>query len=119
MFIHAHNALSMSTHCTLLQISTNGYFSMDEPPPYETLPNFPLPNSSSIVAPFAADIDTTLAGSVRYTDFSSAYNSHIIAVTSFVNAEIDNEYVFSAASMMVVEWNTVPKDSQSTVSVEI
>ena len=90
---------------------------MDESPHYETLPNFPLPNSYSIVAPFAADIDTTYTGSVQYTDFTSDYNSYIIAVTSFINSEIDNEYIFSAASMMVVEWNTVPKHSQSSVSI--
>ena len=87
--------------------------------PYVTLPNFPLPNSNSVVAPFAADIDTSHGGSVRYTNFSS-FQSDLEDVNSFINSQIDGGQFsyseFYGTEMMVVEWDNVPKDLESSVS---
>ena len=99
----------------VIQISTNGYLSMGGNLPYDTLPNFPLPNSDSIVAPFGADSDTTQTGSVRYTHLTSGSYSDLEAVTSFINSQI-NSFYFSGSDMMIVEWDAVPQYSESSVS---
>ena len=84
--------------------------------PYDALPNFPLPNSDSIVAPFAANIDTTYTGSVRYTNLTSPNLFELDAINSFINSQAGS-YVFSGANMIVVEWDTVPQHFESSVSV--
>ena len=101
---------------TILQILTNGYLSMGGNLPYDTLPNFSLPNSDSIVAPFAADIDTTQAGSVKYTNFTSSHSQDLDTVTSFINSQA-NSFDFSGSDMRVVEWEAVPQYFVSSVGV--
>ena len=61
------NLQDFSFTCNIMQVSTNGYFSMGEFPKFNDVPNFPLPDNGMIVAPFGADIDTTITGSVLYT----------------------------------------------------
>ena len=101
----------------VMQISTNGYLSMGGNLPYDALPNFPLPNSDSIVAPFAADIDTTQAGSVQYTHLTSdsSHSQDLNTVTLFINSQTNN-YDFSGYELMIVEWDAVPLHSESSVS---
>ena len=84
--------------------------------PYEFLPNFPLPNADPIVAPFAANIDTTVTGSVRYTNLTSDHYSDRDDVSSFINSQT-NDYLFTGSDMMIVEWDAVPQyNSQTSVS---
>lgn len=100
----------------MIQVSTNGYISLEDPPKYETLPNFPLPDSDMmIVAPFAAHIDTT-RGRVSCTSFleSYRYDSQLDDVSDFIESNYDDS--FTGGRMMVAEWYNVPKYGGSTVS---
>ena len=75
-------------------------------PPYHSLDPFPLRDDNWIVAPFAADIDTTTYGSVRYTDAVFDYDP-LISVENFINEETGNQ-AFDASAMIVAEWDDVP-----------
>lgn len=101
-----------------MQVSTNGYISMENTPQYDTLPDFPLSAADKIVAPFADHIDTSAGGSVRYTDFlqSYDYDSLIDDVSDFIQAHTGDKY-FYGARMMVAEWNNVPQFDGYSVSL--
>ena len=86
---------------------------MGETPRYSSLDNFPGSSSYSIVAPFAADIDTSRTGSVIYTEFTTS-DSQMNTVSSFIRSETGNS--FYGTKMMVAEWNGVPKYEGSIVS---
>ena len=73
----------------------------------------PGPSSNLLVAPFAADIDTTRRGSVKYTQFTTS-DSQMNTVSSFIRSETGNS--FYGTRMMVAEWNGVPKYQGSIVS---
>ena len=91
----------------------NGYFSLGQTPEVYSLVNIPGPSSYSVVAPFAADIDTSSTGSVRYSEsFSST-------VMNDVSAHIRSEtgVYFYGTWMMVAEWNNVPLRYGSRVSL--
>ena len=100
-----------------MQVSTNGYISMEDPPEYSTLPPFPLADSDMVVAPFAAHINTSTTGSVLYTNFlrSYEYGSQLISITDFIQSHTGDEF-FYGSRMMVAEWNNVPLYSGSSVS---
>lgn len=89
-------------------MSTNGYFSFNERPHYATLPEFPLKNNEWIVAPFAADIDTSEHGSVQYTLNEGFSYSNYRSVSEFIGEQTGNKK-FYGTSMIVAEWNEVPK----------
>ena len=78
---------------------------MGERPQYSSLGNFPGPSSYSVVAPFAADIDITRTGSVKYTQFTTSDSSQINRVSSFIRFQTGDS--FSGTRMMVAEWNVV------------
>ena len=101
-----------------MQVSTNGYISMENTPQYDSLPDFPLSAVDKIVAPFADHIDTSAGGSVRYTDFlqSYDYNSLIDDVNDFIQAHTSDTF-FYGARMMVAEWNNVRQFGGHTVSL--
>ena len=84
-------------------------------PPY-SLNDIPGPSSYSVVAPFAADIDTTRTGSVKYTQFTT-FDSQMNTVSTFIRSETGNS--FYGTRMMVAEWNGVPRDYGSTVSCKL
>ena len=65
--------------------------------------------SCSVVAPYAADINTEDAGTVRYTDFDT-YLSTGLSMTN-VNEFIGDQTgdSFFGTKMMVAEWNSVSK----------
>ena len=108
----AHNvAFQMYVH---VQVSINGYFSMGERPQYSSLDNFSGSSSYSVVAPFAADMDTTGTGSVKYTQFTTSDSSQMSRVSTFIRFKTGNS--FSGTRMMVAEWNGVPKYEGSVVS---
>ena len=97
--------LLVATYMLHFQVSTNGYISMGEIP----CSSYPLsfPSSCSIVAPYGADINTEIAGSVRYTDFYtySSTDSAMTTVSSFIRDETRDS--FYGIRMMVAEWNGV------------
>ena len=61
--------------------------------------------TSSVVAPYAADIDPTVAGTVRYTQFTTDDYSQMSTVSSFIRAQTGEN--FYGTTMMVAEWNGV------------
>ena len=87
---------------------------MGETPRYLSLVNFPGFSSYSVVAPFAADIDTTSRGSVKYTQFTTSDYTQMNTVSSFIRSQTGNS--FYGTRMMVAEWNGVPKYQGSIVS---
>ena len=79
----------------------------------------PLSSSSScsVVAPYGADSNTEIAGSVRYTDFDtySSTGSAMTTVSGFIRyMAFDGFY---GNRMMVAEWNGVAKYCGSSVSL--
>ena len=56
---------------------------MGEYPRYSSLSVCPGPSSYSVIAPFAADIASYVAGSVKYTQFT-ADDSQMSSVSSFI-----------------------------------
>ena len=94
------------------QVSTNGFISMG----VRVNRSSPeIPGTSSVIAPYAADIDPTEAGTVRYTQFTTDDYSQMSTVSSFIQARTD-EY-FYGTTMMVAEWNGVPEYAGSPVSI--
>ena len=87
---------------------------MGEPPHHSSLDNFSGSSSYSVVAPFAADIDTSSRGSVKYTQFTTSDSSQMSRVSTFIQSQTDN--TFNGTTMMVAEWNSVPQDDRSIVS---
>ena len=67
------------------------------------------------MAPFAADIDTSTVGSVRFADLSLDL-SQKDDVHRFIRQQTRNRFYY-ATTMIVAEWRTVPLDSGSTVSI--
>ena len=86
---------------------------MGETPRYSSLNDIPGPSSYSVVAPFAADMDTTSRGSVEYTQFTTS-DYEINTVSSFIQYKTDDSFI--GTRMMVAEWNDIPKYQGSTVS---
>ena len=72
-----------------------------------------IPGTSSIVAPYSADIDPSTGGSVRYTDFMDI--SQLYTVSYFIRSQSNAD--FYGTRMMIAEWDSVPEFSGSDVSV--
>ena len=83
-------------------------------PQYVTPGSIPGSSSYSIVAPFAADIDITRRGSVKYTQFTTSDYTQMNTVSNFIRSQTRN--TFYGTRMMVTEWNGVPKYQGSIVS---
>ena len=75
-----------------------------------------LTSSCSVVAPYGADINTQIAGSVQYTDFYtySSYGSSMTTVSRFVRDQTGDN--FYGRRMMVAEWNGVAEFGGFSVS---
>ena len=75
-----------------------------------------IPGTNNIIAPYAADIDPSGPGKVRYTAFSSD-SSQLTTVSVFVQSETGN--YFYGTRMMIAEWRNVPlySETQSYVSL--
>ena len=95
-----------------MQVSTNGYFSMDKPPENTTLHNIPGPDTYSVVAPFAADIDTSKTGTVKYTKVTFDY-TEMSVVSAFIRDETGD--FFFGSKMIAAEWDHVPMKKGSSV----
>ena len=82
----------------------------------ESLTTPTIPGHSNIVSPYGADIDTSIAGTVRYTTGFSSSHPQMSSVSSFIQTQT-RDYSFSGTRMMVVEWNNVAQYEGNSVSV--
>ena len=114
-----HNANRMFMHYSLnpFQVGTNGYFSFGTP---RTITRPSLFSSTSsynyLVAPFGADIDISIYGSISYEVHSTSAGSSSIALLNRVSTFISNQQntQFSGNWMLVATWNRVPAFSGSS-----
>ena len=98
----------------VFQVSENGYISMGEPPCSNSLSSS---SSCSVVAPYGANINTEIAGTVQYTDFDTylSSGSSMTTVSSFIRDQtMENFY---GTRMMVAEWNGVSQHNGISVSL--
>ena len=72
-----------------------------------------FPNSCSVVAPYGADINTDIAGTVSITDFD--FHNSITSVNGFIRNETGD--IFFGTQMMVAEWSSVSKYNGYSVSL--
>ena len=103
--------LCVYTCINCLQVSTNGYISMGE---RVSTSSPEIPGTSPIVAPYAANINPEIAGTVRYTQFSTTDYTQMSRVSNFIQDQTDNS--FYGTRMMVTEWDRVAKFGGSSVS---
>ena len=98
----------------VFQVSENGYILMGQPPTSSSLSSS---SSSSVVAPYGADSNTEVTGTVRYTDFDtySSSGSSMTTVSSFIRSETGDN--FYGTRMLVAEWNGVSQFNGISVSV--
>ena len=98
------------------QVSAKGYISMGEIPCSNMASP---PTHCSVVAPYAADINTEIAGTVQYTDFYtySSTSSAMSTVSRFIRDETGDK--FYGSRMMVAEWDGVAEYNGFSVSVKI
>ena len=104
-----------------LQVGTNGYFSFGTP---QTVYTPSLFSSTSpynyLVAPFWADIDISIHGSISYEVHSTSAGSSSIALLNRVSTFISNQQntQFSGNWMLVATWSQVSQvgGSSSVVS---
>ena len=97
----------------VVQVSENGYISMGEIPCSHSLSSS---SSCSVVAPYSADINTEIAGTVRYTDFDtySSSGTSMTSISAFIQSQTrDNFY---GTRMMVAEWSGVSQYNGNHVS---
>ena len=96
------------------QISDNGYITVGDCSSSGSLSSS---SSCSVVAPYRADSNTGIAGSVRYTDFDtySSSDSAMTTVSRFIQDETGDN--FYGSRMMVAEWNGVAEYGGFSVSL--
>ena len=82
----------------------------------EPVDNTPsIPGTDSIVAPYyGADIDTSIEGTVRYTQFTTN-NYQSSTVSNFIRAQTGDS--FTGNRMMVAEWYNVARYNGAPVSL--
>ena len=73
-----------------------------------------IPETDSIVAPYGADINSDIAGVVRYTIFTND-SSQLNTVSSFIRSETNS--FFSGTRMMIAEWHCVAEFGGTPVSL--
>jgi hypothetical protein len=92
-----------------IYVNTNGFISLGTNDG-GTSPS--IPGSNSVISPYGADIDTRIAGTVRYTGFTSSH-PQMSSVSQFIRSNTE-DYSFTGTRMMVVEWDGVAKYSGSS-----
>ena len=73
-----------------------------------------LQEMSHVVAPYDADIDPEIAGTVRYTQFTTNDYTQMSRVSSFIRDQTNNS--FYGTRMMVAEWDGVAEYRGFSVS---
>ena len=82
-------------------MSTNGFISMGE----HVITDYPiLPGTDNIVSPYGSNINTSLGGSVRYTEFTTDH-PQMVRVSDFINEVTGHD--FHGNTMMIVYWDSV------------
>ena len=81
-------------------------------PQYTSLHSFSNFSSYSVVAPFAADIDTSSYGYVQYSE--SFTNSQLNVISEHIRSETGTS--FYGQWMLVAEWKGIPLYSNFFVS---
>ena len=66
-----------------------------------------IPETTSIVAPYAADIDPMLSGTVEYTEFTRSSSYQMRRVSNFIENQTGDN--FDGTYMMVAEWRNVAR----------
>ena len=95
-----------------MQVNTNGYISLGS----EGTDNSPdIPGTNRTVSPYGADINTSIAGTVRYTGFNSYHTTQMSSVSRFIRTTTGD--YFYGTRMMVAEWDGVAKHLGSSVSL--
>ena len=88
----------------------NGFISIETSPP-RSPPT--IPGSRNVVSPYGANIDTGIAGTVRYTQFLTSH-PEMRNVSEFISTKMGVS--FTGTMMMVAEWDGVAKSGGSLVS---
>ena len=112
--LHFSNEITHNKIC--FQVSNNGYISMGA---QVNLATPTIPGTNTIVSPYGADIDTSGAGTVRYTtefityhpygDAGFIYHPDIIRVSNLISTITAHYYFYGRRKrVMVVEWDHVP-----------
>ena len=100
-----------------LQVGTNGYFSFGTRRTVYTPSRFSFTSTPNyLVAPFWADIDIRINGSISYEVHSTSAGSSSIALLNRVSTFISNQKntQFSGNWMLVASWSQVPAYSGSS-----
>ena len=91
-------------------MSSNGFISVG----VRISTNTPLiPGTDYIVSPYGADTDTSISGTVTYTQFSSN-DPQLSQLNEFIRKSTGFE--FDGNKMMIVEWYNVAKARGNAVS---
>ena len=80
----------------------------DSPPSTTAIPA--IPGDVSVLAPYGSDIDITLGGSVRFTNFISSSAE----ISSLVRSQTNNSFI--GERLLVAEWRLVPRRDGDPVS---
>lgn len=86
---------------------------MGQDPPSTGIALPTIPGDINIVAPYAADIDPSRGGSIKFTGFIST-EKEINAINRFIRSQTRSS--FSGRRMLVAEWRNVPKRGGNQVS---
>ena len=84
---------------------------------YETPPTIEIPTipgDVNIIAPFAADADPSVGGSVEFTSYLINHPG-AQTVSSFIRSRTNSS--FFGRAMLVTEWRQVPEHGRDRVSV--
>ena len=75
-----------------------------------------IPDIHNIVSPYGADIDTRIAGTVRYTNGFIKTSAQMPSIIYFIKSQT-NDYSFNGETrMLAVEWDSVAKLNGDAVS---
>ena len=94
-------------------MTTNGYFSFDREMTSCCVTTFENVDSYNyIVAPFLADIDTSIKGEISYEIHTTNTSPEVIShYNKFVRSKDESE--FTGTWMIIAEWKRVPLSGES------
>ena len=85
---------------------------MSQSPKFQSLDDIPSA-TYSLVAPFAADIDTSQTGSIRYRVYQNS-ESQLDTISSYIRSTLRVSFVGNW--MLIADWYFVPLRGGPTVS---
>ena len=97
-----------------MQVSSDGYISMGERPRFNSANSLNLPGSDNVVAPFGADTNTVISGTVQYTSFARYPRGEVLRdVSAFIASETGES--FEGKKMMLASWRKVSEHEGDSV----